>query len=89
VNILSGVEDFNPDLQHKLTVYIDSSYCNNYDLSSQLGYIIFLSDSTGACQPLHFSSHKYKRVTRSVLGGELMAFADGIDMVIMLKHDIE
>jgi hypothetical protein len=73
----------------KLTVYTDSSYCNNDDLSSQLGYIIFLSDSTGACQPLHFSSHKSKSVTRSVLGGEVMAFADGIDMAIMLKHDIE
>jgi hypothetical protein len=73
----------------KLVVYTDSSFCNNEDMSSQLGYIIFLSDSTGKCQPLHYSSHKSKRVTRSVLGGEFMAFADGIDMTIMLKHDME
>jgi Reverse transcriptase (RNA-dependent DNA polymerase) len=73
----------------KLVAYTDSSFSNNEDLSSQLGYIIFLSDSTGACQPLYYSSHKSKRVTRSVLGGEVMAFADGVDMAVMLKHDIE
>jgi hypothetical protein len=33
----------------KLVVYTDSSFCNNDDLSSQLGYIIFLTDSTGLC----------------------------------------
>jgi Reverse transcriptase (RNA-dependent DNA polymerase) len=73
----------------KLVAYTDSFFSNNDDLSSQLGYIIFLSDSTGACQPLYYSSHKSKRVTRSVLGGEVMAFADGVDMAVMLKHDIE
>jgi hypothetical protein len=72
----------------KLVAYTDSSFSNNEDLVSQLGYIIFLSDSTGACQPLYYSSHKSKRVTRSVLGGEVMAFADGVDMAVMLKHDI-
>jgi hypothetical protein len=73
----------------KLVVYTDSSFCNNDDLSSQLGYIIFLSDSTGLCKPLHYSSHKSKRVTRFVLGGEVMAFSDGIDMAVTLKHDVE
>jgi hypothetical protein len=42
----------------KLVAYTDSSFSNNADLSSQLGYIIFLSDTTGACQPLYYSSHK-------------------------------
>jgi hypothetical protein len=51
----------------RLVVYTDSSFCNNEDMSSQLGYIIFSSDSTGKCQPLHYSSHKSKRKTRSVL----------------------
>jgi hypothetical protein len=72
----------------KLFVYADTSFCNNDDMSSQLGYII-LSDSTGKCQPLIYSSQQSKRVTRSVLGGEVMAFADGIDMTIMLKHSAE
>jgi hypothetical protein len=73
----------------KLVDSTDSSFSNNDDLSSQLGYTIFLSDSTGACQPLYYSSHKSKRVTRSVLGGEVMTFSDGVDMAVMLKHDVE
>jgi hypothetical protein len=40
----------------KLLAYTDSSFGNNDDLSSQLGYIIFLSDSTDMCQPLYYST---------------------------------
>ena len=72
-----------------LQVYTDASYATNTDKSSQLGYIIFLRDSTGQCQPMHWSSHKSKRVTRSVLGSETMALADGFDMAYMIKHDIQ
>jgi hypothetical protein len=72
-----------------LQVYSDASYANNADSSSQLGYIIFLVDGYGTCQPLFWSSHKSRRVTRSVLGSETMAFADAFDMVYALKHDIE
>jgi hypothetical protein len=72
----------------QLTVYSDASFANNDDLSSQLGYVIFLSDKDGCCSPLHYSSHKSKRVTRSVLGGEVMAFADAFDMSIIIRHDL-
>jgi Reverse transcriptase (RNA-dependent DNA polymerase) len=72
-----------------LRVYSDASYENNADGSSQLGYIIFLTDATGRCQPIFWSSHKSRRVTRSVLGSETMALADAFDMANALKHDNE
>eukprot|EP00171_Calliarthron_tuberculosum_P001031 IDg1031t1 len=72
-----------------LKVYSDSSYANNPDGTSQLGYIIFLTDSSGKCQPLYWSSKKAKRVTRSVLASETMAFADAFDTAFILKHDLQ
>jgi hypothetical protein len=64
----------------RLQVYYDASYANNGDGSSQLGHIIFLVDGNGTCQPLLWSSHKSRRVTRSVLGSETMALADVFGM---------
>jgi hypothetical protein len=52
-------------------VYTDASYANNFDGSSQLVYIIFLADASGKCQQIVWSSHKSRRVTRSVLGSDL------------------
>jgi hypothetical protein len=72
----------------RLQVYSDASYANNRDLSSQLGYIVFLAEAKNNCQPLLFSSHKSRRVTRSVLGSEL-ALADGFDVAYIFKHDIQ
>jgi hypothetical protein len=38
---------------------------------------------------LHFASYKSRRVTRSVLGGEVHAFADAFDIAYALKHELE
>lgn len=81
-----------PKLDNKslqLRVYSDASYSNNEDKSSQLGYIIFLMDKHNRCQPLFWSSHKSKRVSRSVLGSETMAFADAFDMAYVIKYDLQ
>ena len=72
----------------RLQVYSDASYGKNFDGSSQLGYIIFLADLNGNCQPLFWSSHKSKRVSRSVLGSETMTFADAFDMAYAMKNDL-
>jgi hypothetical protein len=73
----------------RLKLYSDASYANSADCSSQLGYIIFLVDGNGTCQPLFWSSHKSRQVTRSVIGNETMALANAFDMAHALKHDIE
>jgi hypothetical protein len=72
----------------RLQVYSDASYANNRDISSQLGYVVFLADAKNNCQPLLFSSHKSRRVTRLVLGSELISLADGFDVSYIFKHDI-
>ena len=41
------------------------------------------------CQPLYWTSYKAERVTRSVLGSEVMAFADEFDMKYTIKYDIQ
>ncbi len=78
------------DLQSlKLKVYADSSFANNADYTSQLGYIVLLTDKTNTCHVLHYSSHKSRRVTRSVLGGEVYAFADAFDRAYIIKREFQ
>ena len=70
------------DLQ--LVVFTDSSFANNRDFSSQIGYVICLADSSRA-NIIHWSSVKCKRVTRSVLAAELYGMAHGFDISAVLK----
>eukprot|EP00171_Calliarthron_tuberculosum_P022791 IDg22791t1 len=72
-----------------IRVYSDSSFANNDDMSSQLGYFVLLCDKREDCNIVHFTSHKSRRVTRSVLGAETYAFADGFDFAYSLKSDLQ
>jgi hypothetical protein len=73
----------------QLLVFTDASFANNRDFSSQIGYVITLTDQKGNANVLHWSSIKCKRVTRSVLASELYAMAHGFDMGIAVKSTIE
>jgi hypothetical protein len=71
----------------KLFVFIDGSFANNKDFSSQIGYVMILANEnetpTANGNPngidrftikgnlIHYSSTKCKRVTRSVLASEI------------------
>jgi Reverse transcriptase (RNA-dependent DNA polymerase) len=68
----------------RLVAYCDASFANNRDLSSQLGYIIALSDSENA-NILAWQSVKCRRVTRSVLASELYALSLVFDIASTLK----
>lgn len=57
----------------------DVSFANNRDLSTQIRIIIFIVDESGYSIPIHFKSFKTRRVERSVLGGEPIAFGDLTD----------
>ncbi len=54
--------------------FSDSSFANNRDLSSKHGYVTALSDATVNYIPLSFKPYKARRVTRSVMANELIAF---------------
>ena len=73
----------------RLRVDTDASFAKNDDLSSQPDFIILLCDSTNRAHIFDYSSRKSKRVVRSILGGEIYAFADGFDRAFMLRHDLE
>lgn len=73
----------------QMRVYTDASFASNYDLSSQLGYLVFLADKNNLAHLISWSSHKSKRVSRSVHGSEVMAFADGFDMAFAIRHDLQ
>ena len=59
----------------KVIGFSDASFANNADLSSQLGHICFLGDDSGSVVPIKFKSYKSKRITRSVMAGEVIAFS--------------
>ena len=71
----------------KLFVFVDGSFANNKDFSSQIGYEIILANETTGNDDftikgnlIHWSSTKSKRVTRSVLASEIYGMAGGVDM---------
>ncbi|CDF36767.1 unnamed protein product [Chondrus crispus] len=72
-----------------MRVYTDASFAGNDDLSSQLGFIILLCDTSDRAHILEYSSRKSKRVVRSILGGDVYAFASGFDRAFILRHDLE
>ena len=69
----------------QLIVFTDSSFANNKDMSSQIGYVICLADATNKANIIHWSSIKCKRVTRSVLAAELYGIAHGFDIGAVIK----
>ena len=88
----------------KLFIFVDGSFANNKDLSSQIGYEIILANETP--QPktdsynqdrtfqlngnlVHYSSTKSKRVTRSVLASEIYGMVSGVDMAIAINSTLK
>jgi hypothetical protein len=78
----------------KLIVFVDGSFANNRDLSSQIGFVLALaneeSNGNGTQQKirgniLHWSSTKCKRVTRSVLASEIYGMASGFDSAAVVS----
>lgn len=69
----------------RILAFVDASFANNNDLTSQIGYIIVLADASGKANVVHWQSIKCKRVTRSVLASELYALVLGFDLSATLK----
>src|SRR6266496_1502658 len=73
----------------QLIIFTDASFANNKDLSSQIGFIIALTDRNRTVNIIHWSLIKCKRVTRSVLASELYALAYRFDIGAAIKSTIE
>lgn len=72
----------------KVIGFSDASFATNCDFTSQLGYIIFVGDFTGKVSPAFFKSYKARRVTRSVMAAELIAFSDMFDAAFTLAEEL-
>jgi hypothetical protein len=75
--------------QLRLIAFTDSSFANNKDCSSQIGYVLVLADDNNNCNIIHWSSVKCKRVTRSVIASELYAMVHGFDTTCVLKDTLD
>ncbi|KAF6807096.1 hypothetical protein CPLU01_15834 [Colletotrichum plurivorum] len=80
-----------------LFVFVDGSFANNHDLTSQLGFVVVLANETvdhdnGTFEIfgniIHFSSTKSKRVTRSVLASEVYGMVAGVDMAYAISSTL-
>lgn len=72
-----------------MVVFADASFVDNNDFTSQLGYIITLSDEHGNCNVIRYSSTKKKPVTRSVLAAELYAVSAAFDSSCSIKQFVD
>lgn len=89
MNILNqGIKYIDLNLHEAaLFVFVDGAFTNNKDLSSQIGYIIYLANEKNISSDypafkirgniIHWSPTKCKRITRSVLASEIYGMARG------------
>ena len=97
-NMDRGIKYIALDLTRtKLFVFVDGSFANNKDFSSQIGHLIILANETSTGTEefeikgnlIHYSSTKSKRVTRSVLASEIYGMVGGVDMAIAINTTIK
>lgn len=69
--------------------FADVSFSNNADGSTELVYIILLTDKFGKAKVLKFVPYKAKRIVRSALLGETIAFSDAFDNSYALLQDLQ
>ena len=53
-----------------------------------MGVMILLSESTRKTNIMHYNRNNFKRIVRTVLGGETYAFTDALDVVINIRYDL-
>ena len=73
----------------QLLVFMDASFTNNKDLSSQIGYVIVLANATKKANIVYWSLIKCKRVTRSVLASKLYRIAYGFNIAVAIKSIVD
>ena len=96
-NIDRGINYIALNLEHaKLFIFINSSFTNNKDFSSQISYLIILINKTKINSIetnkfiikgnlIYYSSTKSKRVTRSVLASKIYSIVGGINIAITIN----
>ena len=84
----------------KLFVFVNSSFANNKDFSSQISYKIIIANKTTKAlynnslfrlrgNLIYYSSTKSKRVTRSVLALKIYGIVRSVNMAIAINITIK
>ena len=73
----------------ELIIHSEASYANLEDGSSQSGTFIFLKGKNNLLAPILWQSRKIQRVARSTLATETLAFINGVDICVFIKHRLE
>jgi len=80
----------------KLFVFVDRSFTNNKDFSSQLGYKIIIAnkstrenDFTIHGNFIYWSLTKSKCITRSVLASEIYGMVSGVNIAIIIRTTLK
>jgi len=80
----------------KLFIFINRSFTNNKDFSSQLGYkIIITNESTRENDfiihgnLIHWSLIKSKHITQSILASKIYKIVGGVDIAIAIKTTLK
>ena len=92
-----GIKYIALDLEYiKLFIFINSSFTNNKDFSSQISYLIILINKTKGTNKfiikgnlIYYSSTKSKRVTRSVLAFKIYGMVGGVNIAIIINTTIK
>ncbi|KAK1957510.1 hypothetical protein LY78DRAFT_727146, partial [Colletotrichum sublineola] len=85
----------------KLFIFIDRSFTNNKDITSQLGFLITLANKITSKGPnnnnkfiitrniIYFSLTKYKRVTHSILTSKVYSIVASIDIAYAISTTLK
>ena len=80
----------------KLFIFVNGSFINNKDFSSQLGYKIIITNKstkennfTIYSNLIHWSLTKSKYITQSVLALEIYGMVSGVNIAIAIKTTLK
>lgn len=73
----------------RIVTFANASFSNNADGNTQLGYRIHLAHKFVKANVVKFESYKDKRIVRSVISAETIAFEYVFDNSITLRHDLQ
>jgi len=73
----------------RLVLFTDAAFANAKSFHSQIGFVLVATDDYSSANILHWGSQRAKRITRSVMGAELLALAHGFDQVCGVKQTLE
>jgi hypothetical protein len=83
-----GLQFENLDYGLRLVTYVDGNFANREDKYSQIGYVRCLVDKDGHMCILSYRPCKARRVCRSAMASETLAFVEGFDASFTLRSQL-